>query len=261
MDNRPIGVFDSGMGGISVLGELLKQLPDENFLYFGDTLHAPYGDRTPDEVLTLTHAAVDRLIALGCKAVVIACNTATSAAAGALRRELDLPVIGLEPALKPASLLQGGGAVLVLATKMTLALPKFRALMELYGRDAIPVPCSGLMECVEAGELHGERVNGVLARILAPYKNEKVKAVVLGCTHYVFLRDAIAGFFPKGTPLLDGNAGAARQLGRRLDECGLRSRGSGGAVTFLSSSEDAETLNMMQSMLALCAGGNDEATE
>ncbi len=251
MDKRPIGVFDSGLGGISVLGELIKQLPDEEYIYFGDTANAPYGDKPPERVLELARSAVDRLLELDCKAIVIACNTATSVAASAIRQELQLPVIGMEPALKPASLIESEGEVLVLATRVTLALPKFRLLMERYGRDAVPVPCSGLMECVEAGELEGGRVNAVLSRILAPYKGRRIKAVVLGCTHYVFLRDTIARFFPEGTPLLDGNEGAARQLRRRLTECGLLSECGSGSVSFMSSSGDASALDAMRLMLEL----------
>ena len=114
MDQRPIGFLDSGLGGLSVLSEALRQLPDENYIYFGDTLNAPYGDKDPEEVSRLTHLAVDKLIAMDCKAIVIACNTATSCAAGQLRRELNLPIIGLEPALKPASLLPGEGKILVI---------------------------------------------------------------------------------------------------------------------------------------------------
>ena len=253
LDDRPIGVLDSGLGGISVLGEMLKQLPRENYMYYGDTLHIPYGDKPPEEVLAYTHAAVDELIARGCKAIVIACNTATSVAAGALRQELQLPIIGMEPALKPASLLPGDGLVLVMATKVTLTLPKFQALMALYGEHAVPVPCSGLMECVEAGDLHGERVRALLTDILAPYRDKPVKAVVLGCTHYVFLRQTIASFFPMQTKLIDGNEGTVRQLFHRLQAQDLLSQSGKGQVTFLSSQKDAETLRRMQAMLALCA--------
>ena len=251
VDNRPVGFFDSGLGGISVLGEAIKRLPNENFIYLGDTLHMPYGDKPPEEVLTYAHEAVDKLLSLGCKAIVIACNTATSVAAGELRQELTLPIIGMEPALKPASLLPGDGKVLVMATQNTLRLPKFQHLMELYGRDAIPVPCPGLMECVEAGNLEGAHVEIVLQKLLAPYLDKPVKAVVLGCTHYPFLRKTIARFFPPHVQLMDGNAGTVRQLGRRLSEEGLASAGPGGKVTFLSSLDGDEPIRRMQDMLAL----------
>lgn len=251
MDRRPVGVFDSGLGGISVLGELLRVLPNENFVYFGDTKHIPYGDKEPTQVLGYTHAAVDRLIALGCKAIVLACNTATGVAAGALRQELKMPIIGMEPALKPASLLPGEGRVVVMATRVTLSQPKFLHLMERYGKDAFPLPCPGLMECVEAGELSGPEVDKLLAELLAPCRDMNVKAVVLGCTHYPFLRSAIAKFFAPETPLVDGNLGTARQLGRRLAQEGLSSDAAGGQVTFLSSMEGKEAVLQMQRMLEM----------
>ena len=262
LDQRPVGLLDSGLGGISVLGEALRQLPNEDYVYYGDTANAPYGDKTPEEVLGLVHQAVERLIELRCKAIVIACNTATSVSAGKLRQELALPIIGMEPALKPASLLPGEGKILVMATRVTLALPKFQALMAQYGRDAVPVPCPGLMECVERGELEGPKVTALLRHLLGPWLSQPVKAVVLGCTHYPFLRKAIAALFPEGTPLIDGNAGSVRQLRRRLEEEGLLSnRQEPGRVTFLSSSEDPSVLQRMQTMLELCANESKSAPE
>lgn len=262
MDQRPVGLLDSGLGGISVLGEALRQLPNEDYVYYGDTANAPYGDKTPEEVLGLVHQAVERLIELRCKAIVIACNTATSVSAGKLRQELALPIIGMEPALKPASLLPGEGKILVMATRVTLALPKFQALMAQYGRDAVPVPCPGLMECVERGELEGPQVTALLRQLLGPWLSQPVKAVVLGCTHYPFLRKAIAALFPEGTPLIDGNTGSVRQLRRRLEEEGLLSnRQEPGRVTFLSSSEEPSVLQRMQTMLELCANESKSAPE
>ncbi len=260
LDQRPVGLLDSGLGGISVLGEALRQLPNEDYVYYGDTANAPYGDKTPEEVLGLVHQAVERLIELRCKAIVIACNTATSVSAGKLRQELKLPIIGMEPALKPASLLPGDGKILVMATRVTLALPKFQALMAQYGRDAVPVPCPGLMECVERGELEGPQVTALLRQLLGPWLSQPVKAVVLGCTHYPFLRKAIAALFPAGTPLIDGNAGSVRQLRRRLEEQDLLSdRQEPGRITFLSSSEDPSVLQRMQTMLELCANESESA--
>ena len=172
MDRRPVGVFDSGLGGISVLGEMLDVLPEENFVYYGDTRNVPYGDKRPEEVLRLTHLAVDKLIAMDCKAVVIACNTATSAAAGPLRQELHMPVIGMEPALKPASLLPGDGYVVVMATHMTLTQPKFQRLMERYKLDeqALALPPYDLLQAIGAkrgmlisgGEVDTERAAKML---------------------------------------------------------------------------------------------------
>ncbi len=257
VDKRPVGFLDSGLGGVSVLGEALRVLPEENFIYFGDTRNIPYGDKPPETVYQYTHDAVEKLIRLGCKAIVIACNTATSVAAAQLRQELPLPIIGMEPALKPASLLPGDGRVLVMATRNTLKLPKFQALMELYGKDAIPLPCSGLMECVEDGQLSGPRVEALLQELFAPYQSVNIKAVVLGCTHYPFLRKTISRFFSPETALVDGNLGTAKQLRRRLEEENLLSSGPGGKVTFHSSLEGEEPIRQMQHMLQLWQQAND----
>lgn len=216
MDPRPIGVMDSGFGGVNVLATAARRLPDEDFIFLGDNLHAPYGDRTPEEVLRYTREAVHTLIELHCKAIVIACNTATSAAAATLRQTLTLPIIGMEPALKPASMLPNDGSVLVMATAMTLKLDKFHQLMDRYGKNAIPVPCPGLVELIEAGEMDGPNIQAKLRELLSPYLQKPVKAIVLGCTHYVFLKRALTAYLPQGISLVDGNEGTARQLQKQL---------------------------------------------
>ncbi len=251
MSNQPIGIFDSGFGGISVLGQAVLMLPNERYLYYGDTLHSPYGDKSPDEVLFYSKKAVDHLIDHGCKAIVMACNTATAVAAQTLRDALSLPIIGMEPALKPASLMQGEGHILVMATELTLSQPKFAMLMAQYGQDAIPVPCSGLMECVEAGDLSGEHVHALLHRFLDPHLHAPIKAIVLGCTHYVFLKKAIDDVVGHDVPFINGNTGTVLQLKRRLDECGLLSTQTLFApdVVFHSSSDDPALLTQMHSLL------------
>ncbi|MCL1855628.1 MAG: glutamate racemase [Clostridia bacterium] len=261
MDRRllPVGVFDSGLGGISVLADAMRIMPKENFLYFGDTGNAPYGDKLPDEVLALTRQAIDKLGRMGCKAIVIACNTATSVAAHDLRHELAMPVIGMEPALKPASFIPGSGSILVLATRMTLALPKFLLLMDAYGQDAMPVPCPGLMEFVEAGELSGEPLRIYLSKLLAPCRERPVKAVVLGCTHYVFLRQAIREAVGPGIPLVDGNEGTVRQIRRRLNEMELEQTAEGkhGEVRFITTAPDeSKALERMRKMLCMALERN-----
>ena len=249
--SRAIGMFDSGVGGISVLRDAVRMLPHERFIFYGDNQNAPYGIKTQYEILNCTQRAIQTLLERNVKALVLACNTATAAAAKELRAKLDIPVIGMEPALKPASLLPGDGYVVVMATRMTLTQPKFLRLMERYGQNALPVPCPGLMECVEAGVFSGPRVEGLLDRLLASVRGIPVKAVVLGCTHYPFLRGAISRCFAPGTPLIDGNLGTARQLRRRLEEEGLLSPGPGGAVSFHSSQEGGEAEARMRCMLKL----------
>jgi glutamate racemase len=222
MDNRPIGVFDSGFGGISVLAAATVMLPDERFVYIGDNLHAPYGERTEAEILMLSRKSVQFLIEKGCKAVVIACNTATSVAADALRSEISLPIVAMEPALKPASLIVQEGQVLVLATEMTLKLGKFKQLMESYGRDAVPIPAPKFVTAVEAGVTDGPAITALFDETLGPYLQKPVKAVVLGCTHYTFLKPALRAYLPASIALIDGNDGTARQLEKRLTQANLR---------------------------------------
>ncbi|MBE5782488.1 MAG: glutamate racemase [Clostridiales bacterium] len=227
-------MFDSGVGGISVLKEAVKQLPKERFLFYGDTLHAPYGTKTREEVLFLSEQVVEYLLDRGAKAIVIACNTATSAAAATLREKYSLPIIGMEPALKPASMLHKDGMVLSLATPGTIAGEKYAHLFSLYGEGVVSQPCPGLMEFVERMEMDGPRIREYLERLFSPYREKKVEAIVLGCTHYVFLRKIIASFFPK-VPLIDGNEGTVRQLIRRLNEEGLLANEGEGSVELISS--------------------------
>ncbi|HPJ03006.1 MAG TPA: glutamate racemase [Candidatus Limiplasma sp.] len=255
MDNRPIGVFDSGFGGVSVLAAAASALPEERFIYLGDNLHAPYGEHTEAEILTYSRACVRYLIASDCKAIVIACNTATSVAAAALRKEITLPIVAMEPALKPASMVEGDGQVLVLATEVTLKLDKFKKLMDIYGKDAVPIPAPRLVTAIEAGDWEGEKVNALLKDYLAPYLDKPVKAIVLGCTHFVFLKRALQSFLPEHIQLIDGNAGTARQLKTRL----LQEKLSGGVeepdimarVAFHSTKTGAKTLRMMRTLFDL----------
>ena len=241
-----IGVFDSGVGGISTLRVMRSLLPHERFVYYGDMANAPYGTKSPEEVLACVRQVVDRMCTEGIKALVIACNTATSVAAAVLREELTLPVIAMEPALKPAHELRRNGAILVLATPLTLRLEKFERLMERYGDGAVRVPCPGLMELVEA-EKTGES-HAYLQKLFSAYDLEKVDAIVLGCTHYVFLKDMIRQMVPPHIVLTDGNEGTARQLqrvlaGRKL----LREQGEG--EVRLMTSGTREHLALMRRML------------
>lgn len=255
MDSRPIGIFDSGFGGISVLAAAARLLPAERFVYLGDNLHAPYGSLTEEAIMAHTRHSVAFLVEADCKAIVIACNTATSVAAAVLRRELELPIIAMEPALKPAALLAGDGQVLVMATEVTLKLPKFQRLMESYGKNAVPIPAPKLVPAVEAGITAGPAMQALLEAYLAPYLPRPVKAVVLGCTHFVFLKPALRKLLPDNILLIDGNAGTARQLQKRLAQEALLSDASplpaAERVQFYSTKQDAETLARMQTMFAM----------
>ncbi len=244
---RPIGVFDSGVGGVSVLHEALRLLPNEYFLFYGDNLHAPYGPKSLEDIRRYTQGCVDFLLKRNVKALLIACNTATSAYAAQLRSTLSLPVIGMEPALKPASALRHGGQILVLATDATLHLEKFRRLMELYGKGAVPVVGSGIVELVEGGKADSPEMDAFLHDLFAPYKNTQIDAVVLGCTHYIFIKKALSRLLP-GVPLVDGHEGTARQLRRVLEREGLLSGVQAGGYEFFSSG-GKEYTDLMERLL------------
>ena len=248
----PVAVFDSGLGGISVLRELVRTLPRENYLYFGDSLHAPYGTKTPQEVITLSLQAADRLLSQGAKALVVACNTATSAAIRTLRKTYpELAIVGTEPAIKPAVERHPGGRILMLATAMTVQEEKFQRLKAQYDDQAqiIPIACSGLMEYVEQGILRGAEVEGYLLDKLEPYLKVPIDAVVLGCTHYPFLRGAIRRIVGRRPEIIDGSIGIARQLERRLEEQGLLNPGDvSGKVEFQNSLDEPEILGLMQAL-------------
>lgn len=246
-DPRPVGVFDSGVGGISTLGALRTVLPHEHFIYYGDTAHAPYGTKPQEEVLGYIRSVMGQLQRQNVKAVVIACNTATAVAAAALRAELSLPIIGIEPALKPASEARHGGQILVLATPVTLALPKFAGLMARYGEGAVRVPCPGLMELVEQEDFDGAA--RYLAEVFARYDMNTVDAVVLGCTHYVFTRPLLRELLPAHVQVMDGNLGTARQLARVLCQRGLERSEGEGSVVFQTSGDEAGVVPQMRRLM------------
>lgn len=239
----PIGIMDSGVGGVSVLREIVRLMPEEDCIYYGDCANAPYGTKTPQEVRDLTFQAVRVLLEHGVKAIVIACNTATSAAISALREYYrDIPVIGIEPALKPAAEEHAGSRILVMATPMTLKEEKFHHLMEHYSGQTqiLPVSSEGLMEFVEKGILDGPELESFLRRLLLPYL--PADSIVLGCTHYPFVKKIIARVAGQGTRILDGGAGTAREVKRRLEAENLRrDTGSGGQIVFYSS-EDTQKM-------------------
>ena len=244
--NDYIAVFDSGVGGISVLRELVKLMPQERYLYFGDSANAPYGTRPTAEVRALTLAAAERLMARGCKALVVACNTATAAAIIDLRAKYpDKIIIGIEPALKVAADHFPGGEVGVMATPVTLREEKFDVLLHRF-TDACTVhkiPAPGLVELVERGMAVSEESEALLKPLLLPYR-DRLDAVVLGCTHYPFAAPVIGKLLGGHTALLDGGPGTARQTRRRLEAEGLLWDGPGELLIENSSGS--------QEMVALC---------
>lgn len=252
-----IGVFDSGVGGISVLKELCRVLPGEDFVFFGDSANAPYGDKPRETIFELSSRIAHGFIRSGCKAIVIACNTATSTTAERLRETYpQIPIVGIEPALKPAALAQdaGGsdGSILVMATNVTLRLEKFQKLLDEYGRicDVVTVPCVGLADRIEKGSLDSPDLVELIDGLVGRYRG-RVGSVVLGCTHYVFAKRQIRQVLGD-VVLYDGNAGTAAQLKRVLDENGLRSgRNSGGQVLFFSSVQTPDEIELYKRFFEL----------
>lgn len=229
--SAPIGVFDSGLGGISVAREIAKDMPAEHVLYFGDSANAPYGVKTPEQVKALSFDIVERFVEHGVKAVVIACNTATSAAVNDLREHYDIPIIGMEPALKVAC--DRGDAplgqqhipqrVIVAATPLTLRERKFAELMKRFDSDntIFKEPCPDLVEIVESGQLgNHDLVMRTLHHYFDRYDLDRIDSVVLGCTHFVFYRDYFRELLPKHAVIIDGNEGTVRHLGVVLESLG-----------------------------------------
>lgn len=242
-DNSPIGVFDSGVGGISVLKELVSLMPNENFIYFGDSKNAPYGTKSFDEIEKLTVENAKYLKNKGCKAIVIACNTATSAGGKAVREMLDIPVIGIEPALKPAALMCEHPKVAVMATPLTLKLEKFANLMEKFDDNAViyTVECPEIVGFVEKGILQGAEIENCIRKYFEPLKDIKLDGIVLGCTHYPFVKNVIKKVVGEDVKLFDGGKGTAKELLRRLNEKNLLSdRKEKGKVEFVNSSGNTE---------------------
>lgn len=259
MENEsPIAVLDSGVGGISVLRELIKIMPNEDYIYYGDSKNVPYGTKSKEEVRALTIRCAERLFEQGAKGLVVACNTATSAAVRVLREMYPyIPIVGIEPAVKPAALCMEHPTVLVMATPMTIHENKFHLLMEKYRDQAeiIPLPCPGLMDFIERGDLDGEDLRKYLQDLLYLYTDNRVDAAVLGCTHYPFARKQIQEVLGDKVRIFDGGAGTAREMRRRLAEKGLlRETGYEGHVTYQNSLPGTEKIELCQRLAELGEG-------
>ena len=246
-----IAVFDSGVGGISVMRHLIKLLPGERILYFGDSRNAPYGVRSRQQVRDLTFHAVEQMMKAGLKALVIACNTATSAAIDELRKTYpQLIIVGIEPALKLAADHFPGGRIGVMATPMTLREEKFSQLLSRYsgqGFDICKIPAPDLVELVEAGKGNSPEAEKMLSELLSPYR-EKLDALVLGCTHYPFASPTLAKILGPQVALLDGGLGTARETLRRLQKADLLEKGPG-QIEITNSSDDPALISLCRSLL------------
>jgi glutamate racemase len=254
---RPIGFFDSGVGGISVLKYAVKILPND-FVYFGDSFRAPYGIKTSDEIKKLTFNAVDFLLSQDIKALVVACNTATSIAIEDLRKKYEdhMPVIGIEPALKPAAECMSKGKIIIMATPVTLSEEKFDNLVKRYNIkcDIEPMPCPGLVELIESGLTYGKEVETYLKDKFLPFIDDEISAVVLGCTHYPFIKkalDKVLNEMGKNVNILDGSLGTVNQLKRQLEKYGIIAgcNNKSGNIKIFNSLKNKEIIDLSYRLL------------
>jgi glutamate racemase len=250
--NNPIGVLDSGVGGISVLKHIHSLLPHEELRYVADSKYAPYGNKTPEQIQSRCFEIADFLIAQDVKALVVACNTATAAAIDEMREKYSLPIIGMEPAVKPAAAATKNGIIGVLATVGTLKSAQFAALLESYGRnvEVVTQACIGLVECIEHGELDSDKTLALVKQYCQPLLDEGADTIVLGCTHYPFVRPLIEQIVGPEVVLIDTGAAVANQLKHRLQMFNLLAESSdqAGNINFWTNSD---MLNAKQVIEAL----------
>lgn len=253
MDARPIGIFDSGMGGVSLLRDARMLLPTENFIYYGDNLNAPYGDRTEEEILALTENSADFLRNWALKRL-LSPATRQRVPINILRKKLDVPVISVEPAIKPACEIPGDGKIFMLATAATTRLARYRALQERMPdpQRVLNFGISGIVARIESGTVADDAFDDIFDAYLAPYHGMKADGIVLGCTHYIFIARAVERYFKKHfcgeCRLFDGNSATVRQLGRVLEQSNLGNFTGCGKVAFHTSG-NSEKLKPVFDML------------
>jgi glutamate racemase len=240
--SSPIGIFDSGVGGLSVLVEVRRLLPGEDIIYYADAAHFPYGDRSPAEIRARAEAVTRELLARDAKAVVVACNTATSAAVAHLRDTFETPFIGMEPALKPAAERTLAGRVALLVTPPTAEGQNLAALIDRYGAEVHveTIAAPGLAEQVEAGAIDDDATVAIVDQHLQRVRDCGADVLALGCTHYAFLREIIERRAGDGIAVIEPSAAVARQVKRVLESSGVRNpRAAGGSVLYLTSGDES----------------------
>jgi glutamate racemase len=249
-----IGVFDSGVGGLSILDEALRQLPQHDYIYLADSANAPYGEKSGSWIAERSLNLCKYLADSGCDAIVVACNTATAEAIKQIREQLKIPVIGVEPGIKPAAMQSQNGVVGVLATEATLKSDKFNALLATLPSNCqfIKQAGAGLVPLIEAGKADSEETLDLLAKHLEPIQDAGSDTLVLGCTHYPFLRKAIRKLLGDSITLIDTSEAVVRQLKRQLEQLASDGKAVGkehGSVNFVSSKDDAVLLQMAQDLM------------
>ncbi|GAB7531720.1 glutamate racemase [Pseudomonas sp. 3A(2025)] len=236
----PVAVFDSGVGGLSVLAEIRQLLPAESLCYLSDGGHVPYGEKTPQFIVERCMAIAGFFHAQGAKALVLACNTATAAAAASLReRYHDWPIVAMEPAVKPAAEATRSGVVGVLATTGTLQSARFAALLDRFASDVrvVTQPCPGLVELIETGDLHSAAIRQLLQGYVEPLLAQGCDTLILGCTHYPFLKPLLRQMVPDSVTLIDTGTAVARQLQRLLAQRDLAAHGPARDTLFWTSGD------------------------
>jgi glutamate racemase len=260
-----IGFFDSGIGGLTVLAESLRRLPAENYLFMADTLHVPYGTKSKEDVRSYILESVEMMMKEGIDALVVACNTATSIAIQELRSMYSLPIIGMEPAVKPAVEMNHatGKRVLVFATPLTLQQPKYYALVSRVDEEGIvdSLPLPELVKYCESLQFDRRILGEYFRAKLADYHLNDYGIVVLGCTHYPYYKDILREILPPHIQIVDGNAGTVRRLAALLSRYGIPVGKGSGDVRFMCSGGDPAYLDKMQTALALLRGMDVQAEE
>ncbi len=218
ISDQPIGIFDSGVGGLSILNRVVELMPNEKVVYVADTLHAPYGDKSDDNIIERVNTVADTLIALNCKVIVVACNTATVTAIEQLRQRVRIPIIGVEPAIKPAAQISQNKRIGILTTQATSTNQRFLSLVDKYKQDANVYiqPCPGLVEYIENHQLASDAFDELLHSYLANVAKQKVDTLVLGCTHYPFFADKIKSYLGSTITLMETARPVSKQIQRQL---------------------------------------------
>jgi glutamate racemase len=247
MSTKPIGIFDSGVGGTSIFNEILDLLPYENTIYLADSKNAPYGNKTKDDITNLCIKNTELLLAKECKLIVVACNTATTNAISYLRKTYKVPFIGIEPAIKPASLKTQTKAIGILATKGTLTSALFHETMELYSKDIMVVESDGegIVALIEAGKTYSKTMVALLKKYTKPMTDANIDYLVLGCTHYPFVIPLLKEILPSHIKIIDSGLAVAKQTKTILENNGLLNSSSAQATNVFYSNSDTHVLKQI----------------
>lgn len=247
MQNRPVGIFDSGVGGTSIFKEIHQLLPNESIIYLADSRNAPYGDKTADDIKNLSEKNTRFLLSMNCKLIVVACNTATTNAISYLRANYNVPFIGIEPAIKPAALQTKTGCIGILATKGTLASDLFHKTTNLYSANirVIEQIGTGIVELIEEGKLYSEDMRQLLKTYLRPMISAQIDHLVLGCTHYPYLIPILKELLPEHVKIIDSGEAVARQTKHILNQNNLLNTSTGAPAIEFYTNTNPEVLQQL----------------